>query len=154
MDRHYHQAEPVADMMTRLSMPITECGCHAWLGKYGTHGYPYALYRVGKQQRVTRKAATVAYELAKGPVPDGLEVSHTCKQEWCVNPDHLIAETHSENLKRRRPFPRFKGNLCKNGHSLPPLAERNKNGACPICYRLNQAAYRARQKENRFGIAK
>lgn len=142
--RHYHEAEPLSEIMERLSMPIPECGCYAWLGKHGTHGYAYIAYRIGPQKRVHRKAATVAWELANAmEVPKGLELSHTCLQEWCVNPEHLIAETHSENLKRRRPFSRYKGNVCKNGHPLPPKISRNKNGGCPICYKEYQAKYRA-----------
>lgn len=140
--RAYHDPEPVAEIMERLSMPIPECGCYAWLGKHGTGGYPYVNYRIGPQQRLTRKAATVALELSGSPRPKGLEAGHTCLMEWCVNPDHLRWITHSQNLSERKPFSRFKGNVCKRGHLLPPKSERNKNGACPICYREYQRAYR------------
>jgi hypothetical protein len=81
----------------------TETGCWEWLGQTGgTHGYGYIKFN-GKKQ----KAATVAYVWKKGPVPKGLEISHICPgggNVLCVNPDHLIAETHSENLKRRRKY--------------------------------------------------
>jgi len=143
VERHYHIPEPVADMMARLSLPVPECGCHAWLGKFGTGGYAYASYRLGKR-RLTRKAATVAYELKNGQVPEGLELDHLCRSVWCVNADHLQAVTHSENLRRRLPFARYKGGVCKQGHALPPLAARNKNGSCPICYKLYQRAYKER----------
>jgi HNH endonuclease len=126
-------------------MPIPECGCSAWLGKIGTHGYPQMAYREGGKRR-HRKVATVVYELANGPVPPGKEVSHSCKQEWCVSEPHLLAETHSENLKRRRPFSRFKGNLCKRGHPLPPKEQRNKNGSCPTCYKEYQAQFRVSRR--------
>ena len=128
-------------------MPIPECGCWMWLGKIGTHGYANISYRLDGK-RLHRKAATVAYEQTKGEVPKGLEVSHLCGQEWCVNPDHLIAETHSENLKRRGPFDhRQWGGLCKRGHVLPPPEERNKNGSCPICYAEYQANWKANNKQ-------
>jgi len=144
--RHYHAAEPVTEIMARLSLPITECGCHAWLGKIGTGGYPQVAYRVGGK-RLHRKAATVAYELAYGRVPEGKEISHFCLQEWCVNPDHLLAETHLENMQRVRPFDRRTwGGFCKRGHPLPPSNERNKNGSCPICYREYQASWKAKNK--------
>ena len=97
--REYHTAEPVAEMLQRLSRPM-ENGCHVWIGKIGTHGYAYCSYRKGRR-RFHRKAATVAFELKYGAVPDGKEVSHLCSNRRCVNPDHLIAETHRDNLERR-----------------------------------------------------
>jgi hypothetical protein len=123
----------------------TKTGCWEWLGKKDRKGYGHI-----KQDGRDRKAATVAYECKHGPVPEGCEVSHTCPAgglfEACVNWDHLVAESHSENLKRRRPFSRFKGNVCKRGHPLPPKEERNKNGSCPICYKAYQAQFRASRK--------
>lgn len=95
--------EPVTDMMERLSMPIPECGCFAWLGKIGTGGYAYVCYREGNR-RFTRKAATVALELAGRSRPDGLEVDHICRTRWCVNPDHMRYATRSENSLNRAPY--------------------------------------------------
>jgi hypothetical protein len=86
-------------------------------------------------------------------VPKGREISHVCGHEWCVNPGHLVIETHSENLKRRKPFPRFKGNVCKNGHPLPPKEERNKNGSCPICYAEYQRKWKLANR-TRMGYLK
>lgn len=40
------------------------------------------------------------YELVKGPVPTGLELDHLCANKLCVNPDHLEAVTHRENIRR------------------------------------------------------
>lgn len=146
MAKRTYQRESVDAILDRLSEP-TDSGCWKWNGKHGTHGYAYISYRIKPQERIWKKTATVAWELANAmEVPKGLEISHTCLQEWCVNPEHLIAETHSENLKRRRPFSRYKGNVCKNGHPLPPKEKRNKNGVCPICYKENQARYRAARK--------
>jgi HNH endonuclease len=117
-------------------------GCWIWLKGTDIHGYAKI-----KHDGRTRKVASVAYEFYCGPIPKGLEISHVCPKganRLCVNPKHLIAETHSANLRRRRPFPRFKGGLCKRGHPLPPVVERNKNRSCPICYREYQAAYKKR----------
>lgn len=97
--------ETIAQVMERLSGPISESGCIPWLGKIGTGGYAYVLYREG-QKRLTRKAATVALELAGRPRPEGLEVSHTCANPACVNPEHLLWETHGENLARREWSPK------------------------------------------------
>lgn len=141
--RAYHDAEPIAEVMNRLSVPIPEAGCYAWLGKIGTHGYAYVAYRDSDgSKRRHRKAATVALELAGRPRPEGLEVDHTCRMRWCVNPDHMRYATRSENSLNRAPYPRYLGNVCKRGHPLPPKEQRNKNGSCPICYRDYQRRYR------------
>ncbi len=41
-----------------------------------------------------------AYEEANGPVPEGLELDHLCRNRLCVRPDHLEAVTHTENVRR------------------------------------------------------
>jgi hypothetical protein len=42
----------------------------------------------------------IVYEAWKGPVPAGCEVSHLCAVRHCVNPAHLVAESHAANMER------------------------------------------------------
>jgi hypothetical protein len=70
---------------------VAETGCWLWLGKCDLDGYPHL---------DNRKAATVFYEAKNGPVPDGLELDHLCRIRCCVNPIHLEAVTHLENVRR------------------------------------------------------
>jgi len=37
-----------------------------------------------------------------GPVPDGYELDHLCKEPLCYNPDHLEPVRHSVNMQRGR----------------------------------------------------
>ena len=48
----------------------------------------------------TQMAHRIAYELLVGPIPEGLELDHLCRNTCCVNPDHLDPVTHLENMRR------------------------------------------------------
>lgn len=40
------------------------------------------------------------YETFVGPVPDGLELDHVCRNRSCCNPDHLEPVTSGRNHRR------------------------------------------------------
>jgi HNH endonuclease len=44
----------------------------------------------------------VVYEVVNGSIPAGSEVSHLCHVRLCVNPAHLVAESHAANMERNR----------------------------------------------------
>jgi HNH endonuclease len=54
-------------------------------------------YGVVRILGVLRKAHVVMYERAKGPVPEGHQLHHVCRNRDCVNPDHLLALTATEH---------------------------------------------------------
>jgi hypothetical protein len=74
---------------------IDENGCWIWQGHIGPKGYGQVRGLGG-----TRPAHQSAYEQWKGPLPKGTEPDHLCKVRSCVNPDHLEAVSHHENLHR------------------------------------------------------
>src|SRR6266436_4873849 len=69
--------------------------CWIWQGKISIYGY-------GRIKRGGREHAAhkYMYEHKYGPVPDGLELDHLCRQRPCMNPDHLEAVTPAVNKQR------------------------------------------------------
>jgi excisionase family DNA binding protein len=66
--------------------------CWEWTAARGTKGY--GAYWADEAMR---HAHRYAYELLKGPVPDGLELDHMCHNRACVNPEHLRPVTTKQN---------------------------------------------------------
>jgi hypothetical protein len=93
------------------------------------------------------------YEQKNGPIPDGLEPDHLCRNRECVNPDHIEPVTHAENVRRGPNWLRDKTH-CKNGH---PLSGKNlsvhtrKCGqrvrVCLACHQESDKKYRERKRE-------
>lgn len=70
-----------------------ESGCILWLG--GTWG-GYGVYTPPGRKRTG--AHRYSYELAHGEIPPGHVVRHSCDTPLCVNPTHLSAGTHRQNI--------------------------------------------------------
>ena len=70
-------------------------GCWLWIGGVTNNGkggtYPY--YRRWRAHRVS-------YQRYVGPIPDGTELDHLCRNTLCVRPEHLEAVTKTENIRR------------------------------------------------------
>jgi hypothetical protein len=48
-----------------------------------------------------RLAHRIAYEDANGPIPEGMQIDHLCRNRTCCNPAHLEPVTLQENMRRR-----------------------------------------------------
>lgn len=71
--------------------------CWVWNGKAESEsGYP--LFSIDRRNKLAHR---VSHEWFIGPIPDGYEVDHLCRNIRCVRPDHLEAVTGSENLRRQ-----------------------------------------------------
>lgn len=65
--------------------------CHIWDG---------ALNHAGYALRGSKRGYKFEWEKLNGPVPEGQELDHLCRQRDCVNPAHLEMVTHQENMRR------------------------------------------------------
>jgi hypothetical protein len=73
--------------------------CWVWQGAL-CKGYGRVYVGGGRAEFKARNAHTVEWEKINGPVPEGLELDHLCSVPACVNPAHLEAVTHGENMRR------------------------------------------------------
>lgn len=92
-------------------------GCVVWTGHIDRNGYG----KVNRRSARIYTAHTLAYVIAFGPVPDGCEIDHLCKNRACCNPAHLEAVPHAVNIGRGD----YKSNHrngrkthCKRGHEF------------------------------------
>jgi hypothetical protein len=67
-------------------------GCWPWVGTRVGSGYGQLCFR-----QVQMVAHRVAWEVANGPIPDGLVVCHKCDNPPCCNQAHLFLGTVAEN---------------------------------------------------------
>jgi hypothetical protein len=70
--------------------------CWLWTASVISTGYGQIFSEPGKMMLAHR----LSYELHVGPIPPGSELDHLCRNPKCVNPEHLEAVSHYENVRR------------------------------------------------------
>ena len=91
--------------------------------------------------------------LLRGPIPDGLQLDHLCRNRKCVRPDHLDAVTGRENVLRGATVAAYHASLthCPAGH---PFDEKNtyvyskqpRTRRCRACNARHAANYQAKKR--------
>lgn len=116
--------------------PVT--GCWLWKGSHSTGGY--AMYAGFQAKRA-------AYSWFVSVIPSAHDIDHLCRVRACVNPAHLDAVTHAENMARVGRIKRF----CSRGHLWIPsnLVPQTNYGKVRMVCGPCRAIRRQREREKR-----
>ena len=136
----------IAAYLDARLVPEPNSGCLIWTGMISVKGYG----RIIVDGRYIG-AHRVAFELANGPLPQGMVPDHKCKVRCCINPRHMRALTHVENVMcgDGPTAIRARATSCLNGH---PLTGDNLYIRPSSGYRSCRACKNARQQRARHAI--
>ena len=125
-------------------------GCLEWTGSK-RNGYGRMI--VGSRADGTRKSMSthrVAYELAYGEIPDGMEVCHKCDNRCCVNPAHLFIGTRQDNIDDRE---RKGRNVTFTGEEQP-LSKLTKKAVKDARWEKAYKGTSYQKLADRYGVSK
>lgn len=121
--------------------------CWPWIG--GRKAAGYGQFMVDGHKVIAHRWA---YATFVAPIPAGFDVDHVCQHSWCVNPSHLEAITHQENVARRVAAKTH----CIHGHEYTPENtwwQTSKGYRSRVCRACQLPKMRAANKARRAAKA-
>lgn len=99
---------------------LPESGCWELTGSRMPSGYEqFYLARLPERRMKRAYGHRWAYETFVGPIQEGLQIDHLCRNRACANPDHLEAVTSQENTLRGVGLASVYASRTRCGHGHP-----------------------------------
>lgn len=124
---------------------LQDDGCIVWIGGKTLGGYGVFADKATHEQNTKAMAHRWSYEHHVGPIPEGLDLDHLCRNRACVNPEHLEPVTREVNIRRAAALRTH----CPAGHLYDESNTYIRPGTvhrkCRTCMRERDRARRGRK---------
>ena len=131
----------VVERLEAASLPEPNSGCQLWTNWRNNKGY--GMLSIGNRDQLAHR---VAYELAHGSIPVGLNVCHRCDNPACIRLDHLFLGTQQDNLQDAAKKNRMRNgkedrDRCPRGHAYDVentywRRDRAGHRECRACHKI------------------
>ena len=103
------------------------------------------------QGRVTT-AHRITWQLTNGPIPEGLQLDHLCRNRRCVRPSHLEPVTQHVNILRGQGASAVNAlkTHCAVGHEYTPSNTRRGGRGQRVCRECSRIRDRARYPQRKL----
>lgn len=139
--------QSVEDRLMEGCRQDPDTGCWLWQRSKNREGYGRTNRGGHNGQGIV--AHKLSYETFVGPIPQGMQLDHLCRNRSCINPDHLEPVTPKENI--RRGTGHGKETNCPAGHeyneSNTYFEKIGGNRHCKVCDRDRKRVRRELNKE-------